>query len=504
MCSALPLYNVYKRKKKYIIFVMDSPILTAPHPFTYVLFGASGNLAKLKLYPALFVLFQKKRLSEQFSIIGFARTGMDENEFRAFVKDSVRSSVASADETDLEAFASHVFYHAGDYGKLEDFQALHDRITEMEKDWEDPVRLAYLSIPPQVFVNVLHNLCESDIHAGKFRCIVEKPVGHDSKSFDDIRKALTSCFREEEIYLLDHYLGKEAVRNVYYLRYANPILERILAHSLIHHVEITASESKGLEGRAGYFDVAGTLRDYFQNHMLLMAALLTMDLSEADRMFGEHRLQAMQQFYLPPAADLNDIILQGQYGAGMINGEMEIPYREEEGIQSTSRTNTFIAMKLMSKNKDWEGVPFYLRAGKRLQKRETRISIQFNDSHPAGKNAAPNRLDIILQGEAGMKIYLQTKVGGTEPKFRPLVLTDPLEVIGDVLPEHGLLILEALHGKKQWFMTFDEVGTAWRLMDPLQAHLDKPDTPLAVYPAGIANPHEAEEWIARHGAQWSS
>lgn len=483
---------------------MDSPILTAPHPFTFVLFGASGNLAKLKLYPALFALFQKKRLSDHFSIIGFARTGMDENQFRALVKDSVGSFVPSATEEELDSFLTHVFYQAGDYGSLEEFKILHARITDMEKKWQDPVRLAYLSIPPSVFVNVLHNLCESDIHEGAFRCIVEKPVGHDSKSFGEIRKVLTSCFREEEIYLLDHYLGKEAVRNVYYLRYANPILERILAHSLIHHVEITASESKGLEGRAGYFDVAGTLRDYFQNHILLMAALLTMDLSEADKMFGEHRLQAIEQFHLPPAKDLNEIILQGQYGAGMINGEMEIAYREEEGIVSTSRTNTFVALKLMSKNKDWEGVPFFLRAGKRLQKRETRISIQFNDSHPAGKNAAPNRLDIILQGEAGMKVYLQTKVGGTEPKFRPLVLSDPLEVIGDVLPEHGLLILEALHGKKQWFMTFEEVGAAWKLMDPLQAHLDKESTPLAIYPAGISNPREADEWIAKHGAQWSS
>ncbi len=483
---------------------MDTPILTAPHPFTFILFGASGNLAKLKLYPALFVLFQKKRLSDQFSIIGFARTGMDEMEFRSFVKESVRSSVPSSTEADLDAFASHVFYHTGDYGNLEDFQALHARIVEMEKKWQDPVRLAYLSIPPSVFVSVLHNLCESNIHDGTFRCIVEKPVGHDSKSFGDIRKALTNCFREEEIYLLDHYLGKEAVRNVYYLRYANPILERILAHSLIHHVEITASESKGLEGRAGYFDVAGTLRDYFQNHMLLMAALLTMDLSEEDKMFGEHRLQAIRQFHLPPGKNLNDMILQGQYGAGMVNGEMEVGYREEEGIISTSRTNTFIAMKLMSKNKDWAGVPFFLKAGKRLQKRETRICIQFNDSHPAGKNAAPNRLDIILQGEAGMKVYLQTKVGGTEPKFRPLVLSDPLEVIGDVLPEHGLLILEALHGKKQWFMTFEEVAAAWKLMDPLQAHLDTESTPLTIYPAGVSNPREADEWIARHGAQWSA
>lgn len=482
---------------------METPILTAPHPFAFILFGASGNLAKLKLYPDLFVLAQKQRLPKEYAIIGYARTEMTEDAFRAFVADSVRSSVPSATEEELAAFVGHVFYQAGQYDVLADFNALHARLESMERGWENPVRLAYLSLPPSVFKPVLHNLCESNIHEGAFRCILEKPVGHDLASFEDIRKELTLCFREEEIYLLDHYLGKEAVRNVYYLRYANPILERVLENSIIHHVEITASEARGLEGRAGYFDETGTLRDYFQNHMLLMAGLLTMKLSEADKAFGEHRKLAIEQFYLPPSADMNDVVLQGQYGAGVVNGEMEIAYREEEGVAPESRANTYVALKLLTQSEDWDGVPFYLRSGKRLNKRETRISIQFQDVHPVGEGAFPNRLDIILQGEAGMKIWLQTKVGGTEPRFRPLVLEDPLTVTGDVLPEHGLLILEALHGRRQWFMSFDEVRAAWRLMDPLQAHLDKKETPLVLYPAGVAVPHEAVEWIAKHGAQWS-
>jgi len=490
--------------KRYILGHMDSPIFSAPHPFTFVLFGASGNLSKLKLYPALFVLSQKKRTPKDYAIIGFARTGMNETEFRGFVTESIRSSIPGATVDELQEFLSHVFYQAGDYGKLEDFQALEARISAMEKTWKDPIRLAYLSIPPTVFVDVLRNVCAANIHAGTFRCIVEKPVGHDLRSFQQIRDALAECFKEQEVYLLDHYLGKEAVRNVYYLRYANPIMERVLENSLMHHVEITASESLGLEGRAGYFDQTGTLRDYFQNHMLLMAALLTMKLSEADREFGAHRLQALEEFYLPPSKDLDDLIFQGQYGGGMVNGEMVPAYREESGVETTSRTNTFVALKLQSRNEDWEGVPFYLRSGKRMQKRETRISIQFQEVHPMGQGSFPNRIDIILQGEAGMKVYMQTKLGGTDPAFRPLILSDPLEVKGDVLPEHALLILEALHGKKQWFMTFKEVEAAWRLMDPLQAHLDQTSTPLVPYPAGVPSPREADEWIARHGAQWLS
>jgi glucose-6-phosphate 1-dehydrogenase len=236
--------------------------------------------------------------------------------------------------------------------------------------------------------------------------------------------------------------------------------------------------------------------------MLLMVSLLTMDLSEDERGFRESRHTALSQLYLPPAASLDDIVLQGQYGAGIVNGEPEIGYQHEEGVQQGSRTNTFIALKLQTRNAMFNGVPIYVRTGKRLKRRETRITIQFQEQFRVGPGSSPNRLDIILQGEAGMKFHLQTKVGGTEPRFRPLLIEDPLTVTGDVLTEHGLLLLEAMRGKQQWFMSFDEVHTAWSLIDPIQAHLDAPTTPLAHYPAGTEMPHEAVEWIAKDGVQW--
>jgi glucose-6-phosphate 1-dehydrogenase len=478
--------------------------LSAPQPFSFLLFGASGNLAKLKIYPALYTLALKKRLPEQYNIVGYARTAMDETAFRALVEESVRTDMIEVNEDILKDFLSHVHYHSGQYDQPTDFKALRTVLKDLEKGWENPVRVAYLSIPPTAFSDVITNLDVGGIkeEGVTLRCIVEKPIGHNLQSFQEIQSTLMKHMTEDEIYLLDHYLGKDAFRNIYYLRFSNPVLERLLKNTIIHHVEISASESLGLEGRAGYFENTGTLRDMFQSHLVLMLSLLTMRLRENDDSFRSSRLNALEQLYLPPAASLDDIILQGQYKAGKIGREHVVGYTDEEEIEKTSRTNTFIALKLMTRMSRWEGVPFYMKSGKRLDKKETRISIQFQEPHEVGKGSAPNRIDIIIQGEAGMKLYLQTKVGGPEPAFRPLIMEDPLVCFGDCLPEHALLLLETIHGRQQWFLTFEEVQTAWRLIDPLQTHVAKPETPLVPYAAGSKGPKEMEEWMERQGTKW--
>lgn len=478
--------------------------LHAPDPFVFVLFGASGNLAKLKIYPALYILALKDRLPAEYAIVGYGRSELSDESFRSLVEQSVREDISAVNEEALQRLLSRVYYQSGAYDSESDISALRSRIESLEAGWGESVRLAYLSVPPTVFTPILHMLCRTKVRGGgkPFRCIVEKPVGHNLASFEEVRTVLTECFDESEIYLLDHYLGKEAVRNLYYLRYANPVLERMFKNTLIHHVEVTASESLGLEGRAGYFDAAGTLRDYVQSHMLLMAALLTMRLREDGEHFRSARQHALEQLYLPPAAGMDDVVIQGQYAAGAVGGEHHPAYIEEPGIEATSRTNTYVALRLMTRSSRWEGVPFYVRTGKRLARRETRISIEFLENHPVGKGGSRNRLDIILQGEAGLRLHLQTKIGGTEPAFRPLVMEDPLVCHGDCLPEHGLLLLEAIHGRQQWFLTFEEVRAAWRLIDPLQTYLDSPSTLLHTYPAGSDGPEAASAWIQRHGAAW--
>ena len=479
-------------------------MLSAPSPFSLILFGASGHLAKLKLYPALFILAYKKRLPEKFNIVGFSRSEMDDDSFRKLVAESIREHVPEANEAVLKEFLTHVYYHQGQYTEAASFKTLNDRLKILEKGLGKQCRLVYFSVPPDVFPDISQNLCKGGIHVDgvPFRCIVEKPVGSDLKSFENVKAQLLGCFAADEIYLLDHYLGKEAVRNVYYLRHANPVLERLFKHSLIHHVEITLSESAGIERRAGYFEHTGTFRDMFQSHFMMIMALLTMRLKEDSEAHRESRLNALEQLYLPPATSLDDIVLQGQYTSGTVGGE-EVPgYREEEGVDPKSQTNTFAALRLMTRMSRWAGVPFYMRSGKRLEKKEARISIQFQAPNKVGKGSAPNCLHIILQGEAGMRFELQTKLGGPEPEFRPLILEDPLVCVGDCLPEHSFLLLEAIHSRQQWFLSFEEVQMAWRLLDPVQTYLGKKETPLHEYAAGSHGPEEMDPWLAKDSTSW--
>lgn len=480
-------------------------MLQANHPFSLVLFGASGHLARIKIFPALYFLALKKRLPEQYSIVGYARTAMTDEEFRVFITASVKEYVLEVNEKVLADLLEHCWYVSGQYDQVNDFKILAKKLTDLEKKTENIVRLAYLSIPPSAFGSTIENICEGGVHTPQhnFRCIVEKPVGKDLQSFEEINTKLFSCFKETEVYILDHYLGKEAVRNAYYLRYANPVIERLLKNTLISHVQITAAESAGLEGRAGYFDAVGTLRDMFQSHLIQIAALLTMRLvSNPDEMKAA-RLDAIKKFYLPPSADLGGIVMQGQYAAGEIGGKKVPAYADEEGVHKGTRASTYAAMRIMTRSSRWDGVPIFLRSGKRLKTKETRISIEFQESPTlVGKGEARNRLDIILQGEAGMKLYLQTKLGGSEPKFRPLVMEDPLVCMGDCLVEHSLLLLEAINGSQQWFLNPEEVRICWGLIDPLQKYLDHPETPLAIYESGSKGPKEADAFIGKFGHEW--
>jgi glucose-6-phosphate 1-dehydrogenase len=479
-------------------------MLSAATPFSFILFGASGHLAKIKIYPALFVLAQKRKLPLQYSIVGYARSALTQTEFRQLVETSIRTHTTTIDEQILQEFLQHVHYCSGQYDSYEDFIGLRTQLEHIEQGWSSVTRIGYFSVPPTVFSSISHNICRSELGKAPItlRLIVEKPIGANLKTFKEVRKSLTSCFSHTELYLLDHYLGKEAVRNIYFMRYGNPILERILKNTLIHHIEITAMEAAGIEDRAGYFEHTGTFRDMFQSHMLMIISLLTMRLTNAMTDFRKVRLHALEQLYLPPATTLADIALQGQYGAGNIQSEPVKAYLDEKDVAPQSRTNTYAALKLMTRMSRFEGVPVYLRSGKRLPKKETRISIVFQESHDLGAGSAPNRVDIILQGEAGIRFHLQTKMAGLEPVFRPLLVTDPLIPMGDVLPEHGQLLLEVIHGNTDWFLTFEEVDIAWRLLDPIQTYLEKKSTPLHVYDAGTQGPEEAQDWIEQYNTTW--
>ncbi len=466
-------------------------MLTATRPFSLVIFGASGHLAKIKIYPALYVLFLKKRLPAAFNIVGYARTAMDQGAFRTLVGDAVKADLEEVNATLLEEFLSHVHYRTGQYDSADDFQALAAQLADLEGN-KAAVRLTYLSIPPDIFGSVLENLSASGVRNADFRCILEKPVGYDTQSFRVLKKQLMDSFKESEIYLLDHYLGKEAVRNLYYLRSGNPIFERVFDHELMHHVEVAAVESAGIGNRAGYFDNSGTLRDMVQSHLLMVLSLLTMRLGDEDAIQAG-RYAALKEWSIPQG-DLSEVIMQAQYEG----------YDQEKDIAPGSRTNTFVALRLQSRCDRYQGIPFIIKTGKKLDRKETRISVQFKPAKNGLVHNTPNQLDVILQGEAGLRLQLQTKLGGSEPAFRPLVLSDPLVCVGDCLPEHGLLLLEAINGVRRWFLTFEEVEASWALVDPLQAYLDRPDSPLSKYAPGTRCPAEADAWIADQGSRWLS
>ncbi len=475
-------------------------MLLAKNDFSLVIFGASGHLAKLKIFPALYFLALKKRFPAHFLVVGFARSDMNNESFRMHVAEAIRTNVEAVNESVLQDLLTHFFYVQGNYDDEKSYFTLSKTLDQEEKGFAaGAVRLAYFSIPPTSFGVVAKNLCKGGIRSQNrgFRAIVEKPLGHDYKSAKEIETQLTACFPLEEIYLLDHYLGKEAARNIYYLRLINPIVERILKYTLVTNVQITAAETAGLEGRAGYFEKVGTFRDMFQSHMLNLMALLTMQLVPREEL-PRARLDALRNIYVPPAADLSEIIMQGQYA----RSNDHPGYRDEEGVAADSRTNTHVALKLMTRVPRWQGTPFYLRSGKRLHAKETKIAFEFQNPYATTYDIAPNRVEIILQGEAGMRIHLQTKMGGSEPAFRSLLLEDPLVCVGDCLDEHGLLLLEAINGKRDWFLSFEEALASWKLIDPLQAYLEKPETPLATYPCRAKNPKEVEEWIRKEGYEW--
>ncbi len=472
-------------------------MISIKDPFSFMIFGASGHLAKIKLYPALYVLAAKKRLPKKFNIVGYSRSKFSQSEFHKRITDAVIAKHPNADTEILNELLQHCHYVSGQYDSEEDFKRLAAMVTELEGDWtEDSVRLGYFAVPPSVFGAISKNLCAGRVHrVGQkhkhFRCIVEKPIGSDFKTFKKIQKDLLGCFQPEEIFLLDHALGKDAVRNVYYLRVANPILETLLENSILHSVQISALESAGIGNRAGFYDSTGAFRDMFQSHLLMLMAMLTMERSNSE--LQTVLSDALQKAYLPPVADMDSLVLQGQYKG----------YTDENNVDDDSTTNTYACMKLMSRMANWEGVPFYLRSGKSLSKKETRISLRFFEKeHCSSKGCTFNHLDIILQGEAGMNINLLTRISGTEDQYRPLVLSDPLESTGDALPEHAVLLAEAISYKQDWFLNFEDVATSWRLLDPVQDHLDKVDTPLHMYQPGTNGPVEADRWLENHGDQW--
>ena len=481
-----------------------------PDACAFVVFGASGDLTQRKLFPALYALALRRLLPERFGVVGVARTEQTTKQWITAMEKAVKQH--ARDDFDREVWgriAEGMHYVATDFADDEGQDAVVACLNRLDEErGTSGNRLYYLAVPPAAFETIVNELGERRAREGWTRLIVEKPFGHDRDSAHALNETLRRHFAEEEVFRIDHYLGKETVQNMLALRFANGIFEPIWNRQFIDHVQITVAESLGIEGRAGFYEKAGAVRDIFQNHLLQLVALTAMEPPidfTADSVRNE-KVKVLRSIHTPSPKS----IVRGQYGRGYVEAE-EVPgYREEEGVAPDSQTETFVAAKLFVDNWRWADTPFYVRAGKRMPKRETTIAIQFQRApHPpfaeiAGDGLRPNVLLIHVQPDEGVALAIGAKVPGQGMSIRTVHM-DFLYggAFRTGLPEaYERLILDAMLGDATLFTRADEVDEQWALVDSIVAawRRDRPTFPN--YEAGSWGPRAADDLMHRDGRSW--
>jgi len=482
-----------------------------PHPCVVVIFGASGDLTHRKLMPALFSLACEGLLPEEFSVVGMARSGLNDETFRKKVKKGIESysRIKPRDCNKWDNFAQNLFYHQANYDDPQAYKALGDVLAKIEEEVGGGCNsLFYLSTPPLLYPIIVDQLGKAGLsqQTGENwrRIIIEKPFGHDLASATELNQQVHDVFKESQVYRIDHYLGKETVQNLLVFRFANAIFEPLWNRNYIDHVQITVAEEVGLGSRAGYYDTAGIMRDMFQNHIL---QLLTLTAMEPPAEFNatalrDEKVKVLKAVQPIQPEDASKYTVRAQYRT----------YRDEKGVASGTETPTFAALKLYINNWRWRNVPFYLRSGKALADKVTEISIQFRHvPHlmfplPPGAQLPPNALGLCLQPNEGMNLRFETKVPGAGMRTRSVDMTFLYEQdFGkDTLPDaYERLILDALHGEASLFTRSDEIELAWALVDPiLEGWASKYAPILAFYESNTWGPGKADEFIQADGREW--
>jgi glucose-6-phosphate 1-dehydrogenase len=489
-----------------------------PGSTTLVIFGASGDLTKRKLLPAVYHLSRGRRLPARFAVIGVARTPQDDEGFRTQFRESLKefggSDAAPGDEI-ADSIASRMFYLRGELDDPAVYRQLHARLQEI--DGAEGV-LYYLAVPPDVYAPVIEQLgaagLASPADRGWRRVIVEKPFGSDLASARQLNQTAHRHFNEDQVFRIDHYLGKETVQNLLVFRFANGMFEPIWNRRYIDHVQITAAETVGVERRAAYYERAGALRDMVQNHLLQLLTLVAMEpptafTAESVRDRKMDALLAIQPLIEP--ADGNPRVVRAQYGPGWVSGADVTGYREEPGVDPGSVTETYVAMDLRLDNWRWAGVPFFVRTGKRLPKRTTEIAIQFNRPpleifrRVSASPVSPNLLVINVQPDEGISLRFETKLPGMRMQLAPVMMNFRYgAAFGRGVPEaYETLLLDAMLGDPTLFARRDFVEAAWALITPVHERwaTGRAD-PIACYESGEWGPPEADALIAREGRRW--
>ena len=481
-----------------------------PDPCAFVIFGASGDLTQRKLIPALYSLAYRRLLPEKFAVLGVSRSEETDDEFRARMEDAVKEHARDPFKQDVWDFlAGSMRYVATDFADEHGEDRVAQVLSQLDEErGTGGNRLYYFAVPPSAISMLVRQLGERRSTEGWVRLIIEKPFGRDLASARELNALIQEHFAEQEIFRIDHYLGKETVQNMLALRFANGIFEPIWNRQFIDHVQITVAESIGIEGRAGYYEQAGAIRDIFQNHLLQLLALTAMEPPidfTSDQVHNE-KVKVLRSLHTPGPKS----VVRGQYGRGFIEGE-EVPgYREEEGVAQDSMTETYVAAKLFVDNWRWADTPFYVRMGKRLPRRETSIAIQFKRApHPPFEETAteelrPNVLVVHVQPDEGVSLAIGAKVPGAGMKIRTVNM-DFLYggAFRTGIPEaYERLILDAMLGDATLFTRADEVEEQWSLVDAIVAawRRDRPGFPN--YAAGTWGPPSADDLIHRDGRSW--
>jgi glucose-6-phosphate 1-dehydrogenase len=486
-------------------------------PFALIIFGASGDLTRRKLMPALWSLFAARTLPEPFVILAVSRTAMTDEEFRVRTREAIQEFARTKPPTDQvwNRFASSVFYHAGDPTNPELYTQLTARLADLEqRRGSGPSnRLFYCATPPSLYDDIVQHLGTSGLArtpSGWTRIVIEKPFGRDYESARALNALLAGVFEEDQIYRIDHYLGKETVQNILVFRFANEIFEPLWNRVHVNHVQLTVAEDIGVETRGAYYEEAGALRDMMQNHLLQLLCLIAMEppVSFDAAPVRDEKNKVMQAIRPIEHARVDEVAVRGQYTAGFVNGRAVPGYRQEKGVAPGSTTETHAALKLRIDSWRWAGVPFFLRTGKRLPTRSSEIVIRFHRTphmifRRSPEGVDPNLLIIRIQPDEGITLTLGAKIPGPELKLGTVNMDFNYgEVFGGQSPEaYERLLLDAIHGDATLYARGDWVEHAWTLLQPVLDVWGSAGEPQP-YEAGTWGPSAADELIRRDGGIW--
>jgi glucose-6-phosphate 1-dehydrogenase len=477
-----------------------------------VVFGASGDLTRRKLIEGLFGLYKRNLLSEHFYMLGCGRTEYSDDKFRKLAYEAIKDGNSHANE-----FLKRLYYASGDYNDAAFYHTIRGRLAALDKiHGQDGCYIFYLAIPPTVFGAVIDNLGKSGFAYGDAndpsqccRLVIEKPFGRDHKTAIALNERIHRCFKESQVYRIDHYLAKETVQNILIFRFGNAIFEPIWNRNYIDHIQITIAESLGVEHRAGYYEQAGALRDIFQNHMLQLLALTAMEPPtsfEADRIRDE-KIRLLRSIH-PLAASEKDIV-RGQYARGVMDGREIVGYRQEEGISPNSKIETYVAAKLMIDNWRWKGVPFYLRTGKRLTRRLSEVVVTFKKVPHSMfeslgiRELASNVLIFGIQPDEGVSLRFEAKSPGAKTCISTLAMDFTYKnVFGIETPDaYQRVLLDSMSGDQTLFTRYDDVEVAWQLLTSVLQTWEQDSSPYE-YPAGSNSFPAADKLIESDGRQW--